>query len=152
VHSVSLIREYLKFAGLVSVAFGLPPVALKASHTLRRCQMDVNCLMLFATLGALALQDFPEAAAVTFLFCLSEWLEDRATRRAREALSAIVGLRPERANLIHPHTKELIVIPAAAVPVGAQVAVRSGEKIPCDGVVVEGSSTVDESSLTGESR
>jgi Cd2+/Zn2+-exporting ATPase len=134
------------------VAFGLPPIALKASHTLRRFQLDANCLMLFAILGALALQEFEEAAAVAFLFSLSEWLEDRATRRAREALSAIISLRPERANLIHPQTKELIVISVSAVPVGAHVAVRSGEKVPCDGIVVEGSSTVDESSLTGESR
>jgi copper chaperone CopZ len=115
--------EYLKYAGLVSVAFGLPPIAMKASRTLRRCQFDANCLMLFAALGAVALQDFTEAAAVTFLFSLSEWLEVRATRRAREALSAIVNLRPEEANLIHPQTKELIVVPVRAVPVGATVSV-----------------------------
>lgn len=54
--------------------------------------------------------------------------------------------------IVHPSTKELIVVPASVVPVGALVSVKSGDKIPCDGVVVEGRSTVDESSLTGESR
>jgi Cd2+/Zn2+-exporting ATPase len=101
--------------------------------------------MLFAALGAVALQEFAEAAAVTFLFSLSEWLEVHATSRAREALSAIVNLRPEEANLIHPQTKEVIAVPVRAVPVGAMVSVKSGDKIPCDGLVVEGATTVDES-------
>jgi Zn2+/Cd2+-exporting ATPase len=134
------------------VACGLPPIAIKAFRTLKRFQFDTNCLMLFASVGAVALQDFSEAAAVVFLFALSEWLEVRATSRARRALSAIVHLRPDRANLLHPTTQELITVPATSVPVGALVSVMTGDKIPCDGVVVEGRSTVDESSLSGESR
>lgn len=125
---------------------------MKAALSLRRCRFDVNCLMAIAAFGALALQEFTEAAAVTFLFALSEWLEARATSRARMALSAIIHLRPEKANLIHPQTGELVVVPAGAVPVGALVSVKAGDKIPCDGVVLEGTSTIDESSLTGESR
>jgi len=112
---------------------------------MRRRQFDVNCLMFFATVGAIALLDFLEAAAVAFLFSLSEWLEARATTRARKALSAIVNLRPEKANLIHPRTKELIDVPVRAVPVGAVVSVRSGDEVPCDGMVIEGSTTMDES-------
>jgi Cd2+/Zn2+-exporting ATPase len=108
--------------------------------------------MFTAAAGALALQDFTEAGAVAFLFSISEWLEVRATTRARNALSDIVHLRPDKANLIHPFTKEVMLVPASAVPVGALVFVRTGDKIPCDGVVMEGNSTVDESSLTGESR
>eukprot|EP00429_Kryptoperidinium_foliaceum_P010449 CAMPEP_0176005206 /NCGR_PEP_ID=MMETSP0120_2-20121206/2087_1 /TAXON_ID=160619 /ORGANISM="Kryptoperidinium foliaceum, Strain CCMP 1326" /LENGTH=1259 /DNA_ID=CAMNT_0017337907 /DNA_START=89 /DNA_END=3864 /DNA_ORIENTATION=+ len=144
--------QYLQYVALLSVAFGLPPIALKAAVTLRRCRFDVNCLMTFAVIGALALQEYTEAAAVTFLFALSEWLEARATSRARSALSAIVQLRPETANLIHPQTGEVIVVPAAKVPVGCLVSVKAGDQIPCDGIVSEGSTTVDESSLTGESR
>jgi Zn2+/Cd2+-exporting ATPase len=145
-------REKLKYVGLVSVAFGLPPIATKAFRTLSRYRFDTNCLMFFASCGALALGDFPEAAAVVFLFAGSEWLEVRATRRARQALSAVVCLRPDKANLLHPSTKEILVVPATAVPVGSLVSVKTGDKIPCDGVVVEGTSSVDESSLTGESR
>ena len=132
--------------------FGLPPISIKAIATLKRFQFDTNCMMMFAILGAVGLQEFPEAAAVTFLFSISEFLESRATSRARDALSAIVNLRPEKANLVNPITNEVIVIPASSVAVGATLSIKAGDKIPCDGIVLEGSSTVDESSLTGESR
>jgi len=144
--------QILSYFGLVSVAFGIPPIAAKAFRTARRGMIDTNVLMFLAVVGAISLKQFDEAAAVTFLFSLSEWLEARATRRANQALTSIVNLKPERANIIQPKTKELIVVPATAVPVGALVAVKSGDKIPCDGVIVEGNSTLDESSLTGESR
>jgi len=144
--------DYLKYVALLSVAFGLPPIAAKALRTLRRCHFDVNCMMLFAVLGALPLQEYTESAAVCFLFSISEALESRATARARNALSAIVCLRPEHANVINPYTKAIVVLPASVVAVGSLVSVRTGDKIPCDGVVVEGKSHVDESTLTGESR
>ena len=137
---------------LLSVLFGIWKISLKAFRTLRRCQFDVNCMMLFAIIGALALQDFTEAAAVTFLFSISDWLESLSTARARNALSSIVKLRPERAKVKNPTTNTFVIVPAASVPVGSIVSVRTGDKIPCDGVVIEGSSAVDESSLTGESR
>ena len=72
------------------------------------------------------------------MFALSEWLEQRASARARQALSAIVQLRPDKARIIHPETQELWTVPATAVPVGALVSVKTGDKIPCDGIVVEG--------------
>lgn len=102
--------------------------------------------------GAVALQDYHEAAVLTFLFDISDYLEDIAMTRARNALSTIVSVCPEQANLINPITKEIVVLPASAIKVGSTVSVRTGDKIPCDGIVVEGSSTVDESNLTGESR
>ncbi len=144
--------DYLKYVALLSVAFGLPPIAMKALRTLRRFHFDVNCMMLFAVLGALPLQEYTESAAVCFLFSISEALESGATARARDALSAIVCLRPEHANVINPHTKAIVVLPASVVTVGSLVSVRTGDKIPTDGIVVEGESTVDESNLTGESR
>lgn len=72
------------------------------------------------------------------MFALSEWLEQRASARARQALSAIVQLRPDKARIIHPETQELWTVPATAVPVGALVSVKTGDKIPCDGIIVEG--------------
>jgi len=144
--------DYLKYMALLSVAFGLPPIVVKAFRTLRRCRFDVNCMMLLAAVGALPLQEYTESAAVTFLFAISEALETRATSRARNALSAIACLRPEHANVINPATKDIVVLPASAVAVGTLVSVRTGDKVPCDGIVTEGKSTIDESSLTGESR
>jgi Cd2+/Zn2+-exporting ATPase len=141
---------YLKYFGLLSVVFGIPPVALKAWRTLRRFQFDANCMMVTAAFGALALQEYDEAASVAFLFAVSEYLEARATYRARKALGAIVSMKPEHAHVLHPVTKEIIITPAEKVPVGSLISVRTGDKIVADGVVVEGSSSVDESSLTGE--
>ena len=144
--------EKVKYVAIASIVLGIPKIALKAIMTLRRCQFDTNCMMLFAVIGAVALQDYSEAAAVTFLFSISDWLESLSTARARNALSAIVRLRPERAKVKDPTTDKFVIVPASSVPVGSIVSVRTGDKIPCDGVVVMGDSVVDESSLTGESR
>jgi Cd2+/Zn2+-exporting ATPase len=67
-------------------------------------------------------------------------------------LSAICNLRPDHANVIHPITKEIIVVPADRVPLGSLISVKTGDKVAADGIVVEGSSAIDESSLTGEAR
>jgi len=144
--------DWFKYFGLASVLFGLPPIAIKAFRTLRRYQFDANCMMVTAALGALALGEYDEAASVAFLFAVSEFLEARATMKARKALEEICALRPDHANVIHPVTKEIVVVPADRVPLGSLISVRTGDKIAADGKVVEGSSAVDESSLTGESR
>ena len=144
--------HYFEYFGLLSVFFGLPPVARKAWRTIRRRQFDSNCMMVTAALGALALREFDEAASVAFLFSVSEYLEARSTSKARKALKAIVQLRPEHACVVNPATKEIVVVPASQVPVGSLISVRMGDKIASDGVVMEGVSTVDESSLTGESK
>ena len=144
--------EDLQYAGIASVIFGIPPVAIKAWRTVRRRQIDANVMMVIAAFGALFLGEFDEAASVAFLFAVSEFLEARATLKARRALGAIVSLRPDHANLINRSTGETTIVPATSVPVGSHVSVRTGDKIPADGVVEEGTSTVDESSLTGESR
>jgi Cd2+/Zn2+-exporting ATPase len=142
----------LEYAGLLSVLFGIPPVASKAWKTVRRRQFDANCMMVIAAFGALALQEYDEAASVAFLFAISEWLEARATAKARRALGAIVSLRPDHANVLHPVTKTITITAASRVPVGSLVSVRTGDKVPADGIVVEGTTTIDESSLTGEAR
>ena len=108
--------------------------------------------MFIAIIGALALQEFPEAAALCFFFSISGILETITSTRARFALKAILDLRPELANLINPNTGDIMVVPADSVAKGSKVSVRPGDKIPCDGIVISGRSTVDESSLTGESR
>ena len=144
--------ENLQYAGIGSVLFGLPPVIMKAYLTIRRCQFDANCMMVIAAFGALALGEFDEAASVSFLFAVSEWLEARATTKARRALGEIISLRPEYANIVDSKTGNIVIVPSSNIPVGSIVSVRTGDKVPADGVVVEGTSSVDESSLTGEAR
>ena len=68
-------RTYLRYVALISAGFALPPVGRKALATVKRCQVDTNVLMFVAAVGAILLGDFTEAAAVAFLFGLSEWLE-----------------------------------------------------------------------------
>ncbi|OEU13570.1 heavy metal translocatin [Fragilariopsis cylindrus CCMP1102] len=143
--------DWFKYFGLASVLFGLPPIIIKAYRTLKRCQFDANCMMVTAALGALALGQYDEAASVSFLFAVSEFLEASATTKARKALSEICALRPDHANVIHPISKEIVVVPADRVPLGSLISVRTGDKIAADGVILEGSTAIDESSLTGES-
>jgi len=139
--------EYLRYAALVSVVFALPPVAVKAFKSLRQGMININTLMLLAVVGALAIQKFVEGASVLFLFSLSDWLESRASERARDAISAIIALKPEKAQLQQGAT-----VAVEDVEVDDIVVVRAGAKIPVDGRVIRGASSVDESSLTGESR
>jgi copper chaperone CopZ len=143
---------YLNYAGILSVLFGMPPVVLKAWMTVRRLQFDANCMMVAAAFGALALGEFDEAASISFIFAISEWLESRATGKARRALSEIISLRPEYANLVDRVSGGIKIVPAANIPLGSIVSIRTGDKVPADGVVIEGNSSVDESSLTGEAR
>ena len=143
---------YLQYLGLFSVLFGLPPVAKKALRTLRRKQFDANCMMVTAALGAVALQQFDEAASVSFLFAISEYLEDKATQKAKKALDDIIKMRPDHANYIDPDTGEIKIVSINDLDIDDLVSVRMGDKIPSDGLVVEGLSQIDESSLTGESR
>ena len=119
---------------------------------MRRGQLDAQCNMFFAVMGAIALGELTEAAAVVFLFAISDFLEHIATSRARLALTEIVNLRPEHASMIDPKTKEIVRVNAAMVQIGDLLSVKTGEKVPCDGIIVDGSSLLDESSLTGEAR
>jgi len=139
--------HYLKYVALAAVAIGFPRIGLKAWGALKNKILDINCLMIIAASGACAIGDFSEAAAVVFLFGLSEWLEDMATAKARNALSALLNMKPESATFAR--TGE--TVPVERVAIGNVLAVKVGEKVPVDGVVFDGASSVDESALTGES-
>jgi len=95
-------------------------------------------MVLIAAIGAVALQDFTEAAAVSFLFAISSTLESLANARARNALASLVNVRTENAHVLNENTKEGVVLPASAVMVGMILMVASGETIPCDGEHVFG--------------
>ncbi|GAQ83115.1 heavy metal atpase 2 [Klebsormidium nitens] len=137
----------IKWVALGAVALGLPPILLKSLAALRNFVLDINALMTIAVGGALALGDFEEAASVVFLFAIADWLEGRTSERARCALEAVLSLAPDTAVLADTGQR----VPTSDVPVGSLLSVRAGEMIPIDGVVENGSSAVDESSLTGES-
>jgi Cd2+/Zn2+-exporting ATPase len=105
--------------------------------------------MTVAVIGALAIHEWSEGAAVTFLFALSETLEAFSLARARKAVQALMQLTPETALLQDgDNFREVLV---AEVPVGATVAVKSGSRIPLDGEVTKGESAVNQAPITGES-
>ncbi len=143
--------EWLQYLACFAFVIGIYPIAIKAFGSIKRKNIDANTLMLIASVGAMGLRDYTEAAGLTFLFSLGEWLETRATGKARNALESIVELKPDTAEKI---TKDgnVITVAASAVSVGDLLLVRSGDKVPCDGVVEKGVGVLDESSLTGESR
>lgn len=137
----------LKWVALGAVAVGLPPIVMKSFQSLRRFVLDINILMLIAVAGSIALGDYVEAGLIVFLFTLADWLESRSTDKARMAISSVANLAPQNAVLADTGAR----IAVSEVKVGTRLSVKAGESIPIDGVVVSGGSSVDESSLTGES-
>lgn len=140
--------HYLEYVALASVAVGIPPILRKAWVSLRNRALDINVLMTVAVAGACGLQDFVEAAGIVFLFGIAEWLEDRCIGQARNTIGAVLSLQPEEAVLAETGK----AVPVEEVPVGALVLVRPGEKVSLDGEVVAGSSALDCSMLTGETK
>ncbi|MBR7041675.1 MAG: cadmium-translocating P-type ATPase [Clostridia bacterium] len=106
-------------------------------------------LMSVATIGALILGEFPEAGAVMLLYRLGEWFADLAVDKSRDSISALAQLRPDTARVIRGGSEA--VVPAESVQVGEIIVLLPGERVPLDAEIVSGSTTVDTSSLTGES-
>ncbi|HNB52159.1 MAG TPA: heavy metal translocating P-type ATPase [Anaerolineales bacterium] len=123
---------------------------LKAGlESLRQRTIDVDLLMIIAAIGA-ALVGAPfEGVMLLFLFSLSNVLQNFALDRTRNAIRALMKLRPETA--LTRRGAETVVLPIADVLVGDRVIVRPGDRIPLDGAIVEGESSVDQSPITGES-
>lgn len=110
---------------------------------------DENFLMAVATVGALALGDYPEAAAVMIFYKTGELFEDYAVGRSRRSITELMDIRPDYANLERDGKTERVS--PEEVPAGSVIVVRPGEKIPIDGEVLEGSGALDTAALTGES-
>ena len=111
----------------------------------------MNLLMTIAVLGAIAIGEWFEAAAVSFLFALALLLESWSVGRARRAIGALMDLSPETARVRSPSGGEVVELEVDEVPMGSVVLVRPGERIPLDGEIVEGETAVDQSPITGES-
>ena len=141
----------LKIA-LYIIAYGLSgyEVIYKALRNLRQGQIfDENFLMTIATLGALAIGEFPEAASVMIFYRTGEFLQSRAVDRSRRAISALIAIKPETAHRkVQDVTED---IPVEDVRIDDLLVIRPGERIPVDGKIVQGSSSLDTSALTGES-
>jgi Cd2+/Zn2+-exporting ATPase len=148
---LSFARSYfVQISFLLSVGVGGLIVAPKAWRAAKTFTLDMNVLMAVAILGAIAIGQFAEAAAVVFLFALAELLESFSLERARRSMRALLKLVPETA-LLQKESGEFTEIPISEVPVGAIIRVRSGARIPLDGLVHQGRSSVNQAPITGES-
>jgi Zn2+/Cd2+-exporting ATPase len=121
----------------------------KALIALRNRALDMNVLMSLAVIGALAIDRWSEGAAVIVLFSVALMLETYSTSRARRAVQSLIALSPAQACVVREGGET--ITPAASVQPGDVVVIRPGERIPVDGLVIGGSSSVDQSTITGES-
>lgn len=132
-------------AMLVGGWFLLP----KAWRAIRRLRPDINLLVVIAAIGASIIGEWVEAATVVFLFGVAEWLEGWADRRARRAVEALLEIAPKTAMI--KRGDEFVEVPVAEAKVGDIVAVKSAMRIPLDGEVTTGESSVNQAPITGES-
>ncbi len=122
---------------------------LRALDEVRHGRISIDLLMVTAALGAASVGEWPEGGVLLFLFSLSNTLEMVALHRTRRAIEALLDLRPAEATVRRAGRD--VRIPTAELQVGDVVVVRPGERIPADGVVVAGRSSLDQSPVTGES-
>ncbi|MEJ2598585.1 MAG: HAD-IC family P-type ATPase, partial [Anaerolineales bacterium] len=163
----SLLAGALLVVGWVGAQFlGLPALAATALYlgayilggwhiarhawlALRQRHFDTDLLMIVAALGAAILGDFAEGALLLFLFSLGHALEERALDRARQAVHALADLTPRTALVRRPDGEQ--EIPVEQVTVGETAIIRPGSRLSVDGEILTGSSSVDQSAVTGES-
>ena len=110
---------------------------------------DENFLMSIASVGAFVIGEFPEAVAVMLFYQIGELFQSMAVQKSRRSIAALMDIRPDYANI--QRDGQLLQVPPEEVSVGQQILVKPGERVPLDGVVRSGSSTLDTSALTGES-
>ena len=126
-------------------------ILLKAIKNISHGQVfDENFLMIIATIGAFILKEFPEAVAVMLFYQIGEFFQDLAVGRSRASIAELMDIRPDIANLILDDGSIEETDPEL-VEIGQIIRVNPGEKIPLDGVIISGSSSIDAKALTGES-
>ncbi len=160
--ALMILMNFLPVRGLVRFLLYLVPyliigydILIKAGKGIRNRQVfDENFLMAVATVGAMALAvyqdgDYTEAIAVMLFYQVGEWFQSYAVGRSRRNISELMDIRPDYANV--EQDGSLVQVDPDEVEIGDIIFVQPGEKIPIDGVVVEGSSSLNTSALTGES-
>ena len=125
-------------------------VLKKAVNNITKGQIfDENFLMAIATIGAFIIGEYPEGVAVLLFYQIGELFQDMAVHRSRKSIANLMDIRPDFANL--KKGEQVIKVSPTEVKPGDVIVVRPGEKVPMDGYIIEGQSTMDTSALTGES-
>ena len=110
---------------------------------------DENFLMSLATIGAFFVGEYPEAVAVMLFYQIGELFQSYAVAQSRKSISSLMDIRPDYANV--KREDEIVTIDPDEVKIGDIILIKPGEKVPLDGKVIEGSSMLDTTALTGES-
>ncbi len=142
------IAEYFVFVTAYFIS-GWNVVSKAIRNILRGQVFDEHFLMTVATIGAFAIDEMPEAVAVMLFYVVGELFQDIAVNRSRKSIKALLEIKPEYANL--KLNGEIVKVPPEKVKINDEIIIKAGEKIPLDGIVEEGNSFIDTSTLTGES-
>jgi Zn2+/Cd2+-exporting ATPase len=155
--SEGLVIGGLKESSVPVVAMAIAAIALGGRETLRKGwkaltarRLTMNLLMSVAAIGALAIGQWPEAAVVIWLFGVAELIEALSLERARNAIRSLVKLAPETAH-VKSSDGTTLEVASGDVALGAIMFIRPGERVPLDGLVVAGSSSINQAPITGES-
>ena len=125
-------------------------VVFKAIKNIFRGEIfDENFLMVVATIGALAVKEFPEAIAVMFLYQIGEEFQDIAVGKSRNAIKELMQIKPESANVLR--NGETVEVKPEEVEIDEIIVIKPGEKVPLDGRIIKGTSMLDTKTITGES-
>ena len=142
-----LINKILFIIAYLIVGLGILKKALR--NILRGEVFDENFLMSIATLGAFAIGEFPEAVAVMLFYQVGELFQNYAVNKSRKSIATLMDIRPEIANVVRNGNVE--EVDPDEVKIEEIIVVKPGEKVPLDGIVIEGKSNLDTKALTGES-
>ncbi|NLK27816.1 MAG: cadmium-translocating P-type ATPase [Clostridiales bacterium] len=125
-------------------------VILRALKNITRGKVfDENFLMSVATIGAMLISEYPEGVAVMLFYQIGELFQDYAVDKSRKSIASLMDIRPDYANV--ERGSQLIKVDPDEVQIGDIIVIKAGERVPLDGIVIEGNSMVDTSALTGES-
>lgn len=148
---LSLNNEWLQIAlFIISYIIVGEDVVKRAVKNIFKGQVfDENFLMSIATIGAFFIGEYPEGVAVMLFYQVGELFQSYAVGKSRKSIASLMDIRPDYANV--KKGDELVKVDPDEVQIGDIIVIKAGEKIPLDGKVIEGSSTIDTSALTGES-
>ena len=142
---------------LIYLPLYLIPYFIVGSDVLRKAvqgianrqPFDESLLMTIATIGAMVLGEYPEGVAVMLFYQIGEFFQSYAVGKSRRSISALMDIRPDYANL--ERDGQIAAVDPESVEVGSVILVKPGERVPLDGVVIEGQSALNMAALTGES-